>query len=203
MNLDREIRRLIDILPASGRMYTKIINKPQQPQVIDTPFPVPWNRERRPVNINFNLWQRLPKSQQDLLILRAVSSQTGVRWFKPDLYQGIVGAGLVGLTVELVQGDAVGIVVAGGLSAIAASQIWRSNRSVQKQLEADEAAIKVALRRGYTETEAAGNLLDAIEAVAQLEGRSGLDFTELVRAQNLKAIANLSAVGVPEKVRQE
>ena len=203
MNPDLEIRRLIDLLPASGRMFTKIISKPQQPQVVDTPFPMPWNRERRPIAINFNLWGRLSEPQRDLLILRAASTQTGVRWFKPDLYQGIAGAGAIALMVELVQGDPVGIVVAGGLSAIASNRIWRSNRSVQKQLEADEAAIKVALRRGYTEGKAASHLLEAIEAVAPLEGRSGLDFTELIRAQNLKAIANLSFVGVPEKVRQE
>ncbi len=91
----------------------------------------------------------------------------------------------------------------GSLSAIAATQVWRSTRSSQTELDADEAAIKVATRRGYTETEAAQYLLAGIEAVAELEGRSGLDFTELIRSQNLKAIAGLSPVGVPEKVKQE
>jgi hypothetical protein len=166
------------------------------------PFPLPWSQER-PIFINFDLWRRLPKPQRDLLLLRTVSWLIGIKWFKPDLYQGVVLAGLLGGIVELVQGDAVGVVVATGLSAIASTQIWRSTRSSQSELDADAAGIKVATRRGYTESEAAQHLLSAIEAVAQIEGRSGLNFTELIRSQNLRAIAGLSPVGVPDTVKQD
>ena len=192
-----EIRRLLDVMPASGRMMTKIISKPEQAQVIDSSFPLPWNQER-PIFINFDLWRRLSKPQRDLLLLRTVNWLTGVKWFKPDVYQGILVAGLLGATVELVQADAVGVVVGFGLTALAGTRIWRNNRSSQSELNADEAAIRVAQRRGYTETEAAQHLLSAIEAVAQVERRSSLDFTELIRCQNLRAIAGLSPVGVPQ-----
>ncbi|MCU0535594.1 MAG: DUF3318 domain-containing protein [Hydrococcus sp. Prado102] len=201
MSVESEISRLLDVMPASGRMLTKIVSKPQQSKVIDTSFPMPWNRDSRPININFDLWRRLSRPQRDLLILRTVSILGGVKWFKPDIYQGIALAGLAGTIVELIQVDAVGIIVAGGLSAIAANQIWRSNHSVQRELDADEAAIKVALRRGYAEVEAAQNLLFAIEAVAEIEGRPSLNFTELIRTQNLRAIAKISGVGVPETVK--
>jgi len=197
-----EIRRLLDIMPASGRMRTKIASKPEQAKVIDSPFPLPWNQER-PIYINFDLWRRLSKPQRDLLLLRNVSWLTGVKWFKPDIYQGVVVAGVLGAMVELVQADAVGVVVAGGLTAIATTQIWRGSRSSQSELNADEAAIRVAQRRGYNETEAAQHLLSAIEAVAQIEGRPGLNFTELIRCQNLRAIAGLSPVGVPEKIKNQ
>ena len=203
MNLDTEISHLLDVMPASGRMLTKIVSKPQQSKVIDTPFPLPWNRDSRPIYINFDLWRRLSRSQRDLLMLRAVSSLAAIKWFKADAYQAILLAGLLGITAEVIQKDAVGVILATGLSAIALKQIWRSNRSVQRELEADEAAIKIAIRRGYTETEAAQSLLGAIEAVAQLEGRPSLNFQELIRAQQLRAIAHLSAVGVPDSVRQE
>lgn len=202
MNPEPEIRRLIDIMPASGRMLTKIVSKPQQTTVIESPFPLPWSQER-PILINFDLWRRLPKPQRDLLLLRTVSWLIGIKWFKPDLYQGVVLAGLLGGIVELVQGDAVGVVVATGLSAIASTQIWRSTRSSQSELDADAAGIKVAIRRGYTESEAALHLLSAIEAVAQIEGRSGLNFTELIRRQNLRAIAGLSPVSVPDTIKQD
>ncbi|MFP4099670.1 DUF3318 domain-containing protein [Coleofasciculus sp.] len=202
MNPEPEIRRLRDLMPASGRMLTKIISKPQQMAVIDTPFPMPWLRDR-PIYINFDLWRRLPRPQRDMLLLSTVSWLITIKWFKPDLYQGVVIAGLLGGMVELVQGDAVGVVVATGLSAIAGSQIWRSTRSCQTHLDADTDAIKVALRRGYTETEAAQHLLAAIESVAEIEGRLSLNFTELIRSQNLRAIAGISPVGVPESVRQE
>ncbi|MCA1993787.1 MAG: DUF3318 domain-containing protein [Coleofasciculus sp. S288] len=202
MNPDPEIRRLLELMPASGRMLTKIVSRPQQIAVIESPFPTPWNRSR-PIYINFDLWRRLPRPQRDMLLLRAVSWLIGVKWFKPDLYQGVVLAGVLGGIVELAQGDAVGVVVATGLSALAGTQIWRSTRNSQSELDADEAAIKVATRRGYTETEAARHLLRAIEAVAEIEGRSGLNFTELIRSQNLRAIAGLSSVGVPDTVKQE
>lgn len=202
MNPEPEIRRLTELMPASGRMLTKIVSKPQQTTVIESPFPVPWSQSR-PIHINFDLWRRLPRPQRDMLLLRTVSWLLGIKWFKPDLYQGVVLAGLLAGIVELAQGDAVGVVIATGLSGFAGTQIWRGTRSSQSQLDADEAAIKVATRRGYTETEAAQHLLAGIESVAEIEGHPGLNFTELVRCQNLRAIAGLSAVGVPEKVKQE
>ncbi|MBD2570288.1 DUF3318 domain-containing protein [Anabaena lutea] len=193
-----EIRRLLDVMPASGRMMTKIVNKPEQKKVIDANFPLPWNQER-PIYINFDLWRRLTKPQRDLLLLHQVSWLTGVKWLQPDIYQGVVLAGLLGGIVEATQSDLVGVVIAGGLSAVAAVRIWRSNQSQESQLNADVAAIRVAQRRGYSETEAAQHLLTAIETVAKIEGRTGLDFSELIRCQNLKSIALLSPVGIPER----
>ncbi|MBE9050895.1 DUF3318 domain-containing protein [Nostocales cyanobacterium LEGE 11386] len=191
-----EIRRLLDVMPASSRMTTKIVSKPEQSQVIDAAFPLPWNRDR-PIYINFDLWFRLTKAQRDLLLLQKISWLMGVKWFKPDIYQGVVLAGLLAGLVESAQADAVGVAVAGGLSAIALVRIWRTNKSPDSELNADVAAIRVAQRRGYSETEAAQHLLSAIEAIANIEGNS-VNFTELIRCQNLRAIAGLSSVGVPQ-----
>jgi rhodanese-related sulfurtransferase len=202
MKFDAEIRHLVEIMPASGRMLVKVVSKPQQSQVIDTPFPMPWQRDSRPIYINFDLWRELTRAQRDLLFLRMVAWSTKVRWFKPDLYQGVAVAGLLGGISEFAQGDAVGVVVAGGLSAIALNRIWRNARSSKGEIEADEAAIKVACRRGYDEAEAAQALLESIEAVAKIEGRMSLNFTELLRSQNLRVKANLSPVAVPETVKQ-
>lgn len=202
MESDFEIRRLLEVMPASGRMMTKLISKPEQRAAIDCPFPTPW-MQTRPIWINFGLWSQLSKPQRDLLILRTVSWLTGIKWFRPSIYQGMVAAGVVGTIVELVQSDPVGIIVAGGLTAIAGTQIWRANRSTERELEADEAALLVAQRRGYSESEAARHLLTAIEAAAQIEGRPSLSFTELLRCQNLKAIAGLSPAGVPDRLRKD
>jgi hypothetical protein len=192
-----EIRRLLDVMPASGRMTTKIVNKPEQAKVIDASFPQPWN-QARPIYINFDLWRRLAKPQRDLLLLQMVSWLMGVKWFKPNIYQGVVLAGLLAGLLEASQSDVVGVAIAGGLSAIAAFRIWRTNKSQESELNADAAAIRIAQRRGYSEVEAAQHLLFAIEAVAKIEGRSALNFTELIRCQNLRAIAGLSPVGMPE-----
>jgi hypothetical protein len=196
MEPNSEIRRLLDVMPASGRMMTKIVSKPEQKKVIDTAFPLPWSQER-PIYINFDLWRRLTKPQRDLLLLYQVSWLTGVKWLQPDIYQGLVLAGLLGGVVEVAQSDVVGVIIAGGLSALAGVRIWRMNQSQESELNADKTAVSIAQRRNYSETEAAQHLLTAIETVARIEGRSGLDFNELIRCQNLRAIAGLSPVGIP------
>ncbi|NJK99780.1 MAG: DUF3318 domain-containing protein [Spirulinaceae cyanobacterium RM2_2_10] len=190
MNPDVEIARLRELMPASGRMFVRVYNKPQQAVVLETPFPKPWKRDVRPVQINFDLWQELPLEQRDLLFLRAVTWLVGIKWLKPDWYQGLALAGVVGTAVELSQGDAMGVLVAGGLSAIAVRQLWQSFRGAQREVEADEGAIATAQRRGYSRAAAAANLLAALEATARLEGRRGLSFREALRAQNLRVLAD-------------
>lgn len=189
MNPDVEIARLRELMPASGRMYVRIYSKPQQTTVLETPFPKPWNRDLRPIEINFDLWQELSREQRDLLFLRAVTWLVGIRWLKPDWYQGLALAGVVGAAVEVSQGDAIGVLVAGGLSAIAVRQLWQSFRGAQREVEADEGAIATAQRRGYSRTEAAASLLAGLESVARLEGRRSLSFREALRAQSLRVIA--------------
>jgi hypothetical protein len=202
MNPAPEIRRLLDLMPASGRMLTKIVSQPTLPKVIDTPFPLPWKRDR-PILINFDYWRELSPPQRDLLLLRTVCWQIEIRWFKLDIYRGLGLAGVIATSVEVFQGDPVGIVAAGSLTAVALNQVWRKTKSSEWELAADEAAIAVAQRRGYSESEAARHLLSAIKAAAEIEGKPGLSFTELVRAQNLRAIGGASPVGVPDSIRQE
>ena len=201
MNPEPEIRRLLDLMPASGRMMSKLVNQPGQRVVVDCPLPLPWVRDR-PININFELWGLLPRPQRDLLMLRTVSWLGTIRWFQPNVNLGLVTIAALGLGVEVMQRDGMGIAVAGALGAIAVSRIWQSHHRSQLELEADEMAIKTAIRRGYSDTESAQHLLAAIAAVAQLEARS-LSFIELVRCQNLRAIGGLSAVGTPSGIRQE
>jgi len=183
--LGSEINRLVELMPASGRMYCKIISDPNQPRVILTKLPLP-NQETRPIRINFDLWQRLSQPQRDLLLLRAVSRLTSVQWLKPELYQGLAAAGTVITLVEIAQTNAAGMITFGGLTALAIAQIWRKNRSSEAEMLSDEKAIQVAQRRGYTQSEATEALIEAIEAVAQIEQRN-LSVAELLRCQNLRA----------------
>ena len=199
---EAELGRLQDLMPASGRMMCKLRHRPEQPVVIDTSLPLPWQRDSRPVCLNLDLWNQLPESQRDLMLLRIVSWLTEVRWFKFDLYRSLTVAGLVGTLVELSQGDAIGLLVAGGLMVLGTRQIWRSHRSIQRELDADELALQVAQRRGYAENDAARHLLAAIESIARIEGRPTLNFSELLRCQNLKAIAGLTPVGLSEQRRR-
>jgi len=200
MKPDSEISRLTELMPASGRMYCRLVSKPEQSTVIVADVPLPWKQKHR-IAINFDLWRELTRPQRDMVLLQTVCWLTGFHWFRIDLSRGLVIAGLIGTTVELLQADPVGILTAGALTTLAGLQVWRNSQGVQKDLEADEAAIQIAQRRGYGEMEATQSLLEAIEAIARIEGRLGLRFDELVRSQNLRAIAGLSPVGVPSTFR--
>ncbi len=198
VNTNAEITRLKDLMPASARMKTRIFIDDRQSTVVETPFPRPWQRSH-PISINWSLWQALSVSQRDLLFLQQICWLTSVQLLKPQLYQGITAVGLLGTVFELFQTDAVGILAAGGLTAIAATQVWRSNTGNQAKLDADEMAIRVAQRRGYSERDAARHLLEAIEAVPQIEGRGGMNYTELLRSQQLKS--RLGSVDAPPAAR--
>ncbi len=186
--VESEIRRLTELMPASGRMLTKIIHKPKQSRLIDSNFPRPWERGDRLIMINFDLWQELSQGQRDLLLLSVVCRLVNIRWFKPDWYQGLTAVGVVGVGLQLLQQDIVGAVVAGSLTAIAANQIWQNYRSNEREVEADTNALKIAVRRGYDQDDAVQHLLSALEAAAQLENRSSLSFSELLRCQNLRVL---------------
>lgn len=199
MNPVSEIDRLLDLMPASGRMLTKLVNKPEQPVVIAAKFPLPWT-EIRPITINFDLWEKLPQPQRDLLLLHTVCWLIEIRWVKPNLYSGLAAVGLAGMALELLLADAAGVVTTGGLVAFAGTQIWRKNRNLSALQAADEAAIQVAQRRGYTEADAAKFLLEGIAAAADIEGRA-LSVAELVRSQNLRSIAGISPLNQAETLQ--
>ena len=197
MNINEEIARLRDLLPASWRMVTSIKSKPEQAEPVSSLQILPWQKGTQ-VNINFRLWRQLPEAQRDMLLLHEVSWRQQTKWLQTGAYQGIAAAAFIGGVVEAVQGDVTGMAIAILLGTIGINQILRKNKSSQIQIEADSEALDVAQKRGYSETEAARALLEAIPAVAKLIGRDKPEFTELIRCQNLRAIANLSNTTIPE-----
>jgi hypothetical protein len=192
MNVAKEIEYLRDLMPVSGRMLVKLIAKADRPMTIEAPFPYPWQRSRK-VYLNIHYWRQLSRAERDLLLLRTVIWVTGIRWFKWDLYRGAAIAGTIATIAETMQGDPLGIVAAGSLTAFAARQVWRRTQSSDQDISADEAAVSLAQRRGYGAETAALSLIQAIEHAAELEGRPSLEFTEIMRCQNLRAIARLSS----------
>lgn len=199
MNINEEIAHLRDLLPASWRMITSIKSKPEQIEAISSSQILPWQKGAQ-ININFRLWRQMPEPQRDLLLLHEVSWRLQTRWLQLGVYQGIAAAAVVGGIVEAVEGDVTGIAIAILLGTIGVNQILRGNKSSQIKVIADNEAIEVAQKRGYREAEAATALLDAIPAVAKLSGRNSPEFAELIRCQNLRAIAGLSKTTVPETV---
>lgn len=196
MPLEQEILRLQDLLPASWRMSTRIIHKLDlETTIASTPI-LPWANNTL-ITIEPKLWMQLSVVHRDLLLLREVAWRQQAKWFKLGTYQAIALLSFVGGAIELMQGDTVGIAIGIMLGTVAVDRVRRQSKGTQTQIAADTEAIQIAQRRGYTESAAARGLLDAVQFVAKLEGRSNLEFTELVRCQNLRAIAGLSSVRVP------
>jgi hypothetical protein len=198
MNINEEIARLRDLLPASWRMATSIKSKPEQLEPISSLQILPWQKGTQ-VNINFRLWRQLPEAQRDMLLLHEVSWRQQTKWLQTGAYQGIAAAALVGGVVEAVQGDVTGIAIAILLGTIGINQILRKQKSAQIQMQADSGALEVAQKRGYGEIEAARALLEAIPMAAKLVGRDAPEFTELIRCQNLRAIAGISKIQISDE----
>jgi len=199
MNINEEISRLRDLLPASWRMTTSIKSKPEQPEAISSSQILPWTKGVQ-IGINFRLWRQLAEAERDLLVLHDVSWRLQTKWLQTGAYQGVAAMSLVGGIVEAIQGDVTGIAIAILLGTIGVNQIVRGNKSSQVQVQADNEAIEIAQKRGYGKAEAARALLEAIPAAARLMGRNTPEFTELIRCQNLRAIAGLSKTPIPDSV---
>jgi hypothetical protein len=180
-------------------MNTSIKSKAEQIEAIASLQILPWQKGTQ-ININFRLWRQLAEAQRDLLLLHEVSWRQQTKWLQVGTYQAIAAASLAGGVVETLQGDVTGIAIAILLGTIGINQILRGNKSSQIKVQADLEAIEVAQKRGYRESEAARALLDAIPSAAKLSGRNTPEFTELIRCQNLKAIAGLSKTKIPETV---
>ncbi len=196
MNINEEIARLRDLLPASWRIATSIKSKPEQIEPISSLQILPWAKGAQ-IGINFRLWRQMPEAERDLLLLHEVSWRQQTKWLQVGAYQGIAATALAGGIVEAVQGDVTGMAIAILLGTIGINQILRSNKSSQIRVQADMEALEVAQKRGYGEAEAARALLEAIPDAARLTGRNTPEFTELIRCQNLRAIAGLSKNTVP------
>jgi len=197
MNINEEIARLRDLLPASWRMTTAIKSKPEQTELISSSQILPWQKGTQ-IDINFRLWRQLPEAHRDLLFLQEISWRQQTKWLQTGAYQGVAAMSLVGGIVEAIQGDVTGMAIAILLGTIGINQILRKHKSSQIQIQADGEALEVAQKRGYGEAEAARALLEAIPAAAKLIGRTKPEFTELIRCQNLRAIAGLSKIAIPE-----
>ena len=197
MNINEEIARLRDLLPASWRMTTSIKSKAELSKPIASLPILPWQKGTQ-VNVDFRLWRQLPEAQRDMLFLYEVSWRQQTKWLQTGVYQGVAAIALIGGIIETVQGDVTGIAIALLLGTIGINQILRTHKSSQVQVQADNEAIEIAQKRNYSQVEAARALLEAIPAIARLMGRSTPEFTELIRCQNLRAIAGLSKTTIPD-----
>lgn len=206
-----EFDRLIQFLPIEIRPEVQIeIGTPDQSRVVQALWRFPWQKYSR-FAIDMNRWQRLTADQQKLLFLREAVMATelalGDNWSALLLYPALIGAGTMGVIVELQMGDNLGIGLATGLAATAVFLLRKAEKGQKPQIAADEFAVRYAAQNGYRAEQAASTLLSAIQQIAVLEDRvrEKEDYDTIMRRRNLEFLAqrglNVGSLAVNPKYK--
>ena len=190
-----EFDRLIQFLPIEIRPEVQIeIGTPDQSRVVQALWRFPWQKYSR-FAIDMNRWQRLTADQQKLFFMREAVMATelalGDNWSALLLYPALIGAGTMGVIVELQMGDNLGIGLATGLAATAVFLLRKAEKGQKPQIAADEFAVRYAAQNGYRAEQAASTLLSAIQQIAVLEDRVSEkeDYDTTMRRRNLEFLA--------------
>jgi hypothetical protein len=131
--------------------------------------------------------------QQKMFFLREAVMATelamGDNWPALLLYPALIGAGTMGILVELQLGDNLGIGLAAGLAATAVFLLRKAEKGQKPQVAADEFAVRYASQNTYSSEQAASLLLSAIQQIAVLEDRSQDDYDLVMRRRNLEYLS--------------
>jgi hypothetical protein len=185
--------RLIQFLPVEIRPEVQIeIGTPDQSRVVQPLWRFPWQKYSR-FAIDLSRWQKLSPDQQKIYFLREAVMATelalGDNWSALLLYPALIGAGSMGILVELQMGDNLGVGLAAGLAASAVFLLRKAEKGQKAQVAADEFAVRYASQNGYSSEQAAAILLSALQQVAMLEDRVKNDYDTTMRRRNLEFLA--------------
>lgn len=187
-NLQEEIQRLRDLLPASLRPLLTIEAMPYgaNDRLLRVKPRPPW-QPTGTLQIDFSRWANIPQPQRDLLFLREAGWFDSRNWLQPGLYQGLAVSGVLATVLELTLQNPLSVVLAGGVTGLAVRQIWSGMNSDTAHFDADEFALRRAQYRGYDRRSAARHLVLALENVQRVDKS---DVQIVMRLQRLKAIAS-------------
>ncbi len=194
-----EFDRLIQFLPIEIRAEVQIEpGTPDQSRVVQSLWRFPWQRYSR-FAIDLSRWQRLNRDQQRLYFLReavlATELALGDNWSALLLYPALIGAGAMGIIVELQLGDNLGMGLAAGLAASAVFLLRKAERGQKPQISADEFAIRYAAQNGYSPEQAASILLSSWQQIAVMEDRVKDDYDSTMRRRNLEFLSQRGISG--------
>jgi hypothetical protein len=188
-----EVERLLDLLPASQRSSVEISAAPErQLQVIRGQRPFLWRQKMR-IFIKPYEWKQFTPNQRASLFLHKVGYYGRAVSRQLDFYIAVSALGGLSLVFEALQQDPVGITVSGGLSGLALWQWRRDQTNDRRLLAADAYAVDRLVLRGMPRLQAVEALGQALHVEARLEGRSGNEFLDVLRYQNLKRLAQRPA----------
>ncbi len=180
-----ETERLRDLLPASLRPLISIVPNFGGDALLLSRRKAPWQPQGT-IAIDFRRWQGIPQPQRDLLFLREVGWFDNRNWLQPGFYQSLALMGGITTLAELSLQHPFSALLAGGITALSARQIWQNLNRESAHFDADEFALRRAQYRGYARQEAAQHLVDGLEQTLKLDPT---DILTALRLQRLKAIA--------------
>jgi hypothetical protein len=145
-----EIRRLQDLLPPELQAWVKVLNADGvRPPMIASEEA---GGDEVVILIDMVRWERLAEDQRNLLYWHEVARIQNDAVPKDGWEVAALAIGLGGAVGELWVQNGLLFVLALGICGVAGFQLWRkgtSKKDIRNLIEADQGAIRLAIRNGY------------------------------------------------------
>jgi hypothetical protein len=162
------IQQLDALLPSDQRSQVTIVSAP-----LNNHFPISTQAiepGKFAIQINFEQWQRLTASQQDLLFWHELSGIQAKVIERSSWEIIVIIMGLAAASMELPSHSVLALAVALTVVGLAVYRLYQSRhgeQSMRKLTAADRAAIELAMRSGYSFTQAHSSLYEALKILAK------------------------------------
>jgi Protein of unknown function (DUF3318) len=162
------IQQLDALLPSDQRSQITIVSAPP-----NNHFPISTQAiepKKFAIQINFKQWQRFTASQQDLLFWHELSGIQARTISRSSWEIIVIIIGLAAASMELPSHSVLAVAVALTVAGLAVYRLYQSSRgeqSMRRRTAADRAAIALAMRSGYSFTQAHSSLYEALKILAK------------------------------------
>jgi hypothetical protein len=162
------IQQLDALIPSDQRSQITIVPAPS-----NNHFPISTQAiepNKFAIQINFKQWRRFTASQQDLLFWHELSGIQAKAIGRSNWEIIAIIMGLSAASIELPSHSVLAVAVALTVAGLAVYRLYQSSRgeqSIRKLTAADRAAIELAMRSGYSFTQAHNSLYEALKMLAQ------------------------------------
>jgi Protein of unknown function (DUF3318) len=162
------IQQLDALLPSDQRSQITIVSAPPSNH-----FPISAQAiepSKFAIQINFKQWQQFTASQQDLLFWHEISGIQASAIGRSNWQIIAIIMGLSAASMELPSHSVLAVAVALTVAGLAVYRLYQSSRgeqSLRKLTAADRAAIELAMRSGYSFTQAHSSLYEALKILAK------------------------------------
>jgi Protein of unknown function (DUF3318) len=167
-----ESRRLNELLPSELQAWVKIMAADGvRPKLIASEEA---GRDEVVILLDMLRWERLAEDQRNLLFWHEVSRVQNDTVSRDGWEVAALAVGLGGAVGELWVQNGLLFMLAVGVCGVAGFQLWRrgtSKKDVRNLIEADQGAIRLAVRSGYALPTAYRSLGSALKILASEAGK--------------------------------